>query len=815
MKKIKFYALSLLAAVVMFGCSKYDDTELRNDVNDLKSRVEKLEAWCNTANGQISALQGLVTALENKDFITGVTPIMEGTKEVGYTITFTQSNPITILHGKDGAQGADGITPIIGVEKDADGLYYWTIKIGDTDAKWMTDSDGNKIRTTGDKGADGEDGTPGEDGKPGTDGQNGHSPVLSVDTFEGKLYWKIDDEWLLHNGNKVAVTGDKGDKGDTGVNGADGEDGDSIFAKDGIDTSDPDNVTFTLADGATKITLPRTNGITVGFDSYDVFYGTAINNEIELVFPTTLKENDYTAIMATVTNESGTGMDIQTRSSATNNVWGVRITKPTFTSGVIDAGSGKVTLTAPKNIKLSETAMLEVTITDKSGKKYTTTRPVKFFDGVIVESTAGNLSSIATDNSVTKIAIRGGMDASDFAYVRTSLTNLEVLDLSMTNMPVMYNRGLRFDGATPNLTLRRVVLPSTVTEIEEAAFANCRALETIDIENTQSIGKWAFENCYALREVDLGDKLTVINQSAFMNCKALSSIDIPSSVETLGRWLFENCDNLATITLHEGLHTLSQSTFYGCGVVSIRIPSTVTEIPAWAFQDCKSLERIYLHDRITQMGENVFGRCCSLKQVTIPKGITAIGDYMFDGCKALRDIYFHDNITTIGTGAFAGCSSLMLQGTDSDHPYNLPASLTAIGETAFQNCTSIVGVTMPPQIETLPNYLFNTCTNLAYVVLPANLKQIGDWTFGMCSSLKVIDLPASVEKMGNLAFHGCSSLFQVQCRATTPPQIESDTFGNTEPEIVANRILLIPTSVNKSVYNTWSSYFGKGIKNVL
>lgn len=107
--------MSLLLATTFFSCGDdYDDTALRNDVNDLKSRVEKLESWCSTTNTQISALQGLVSALEQNDYVTGVTPIVEGSVEVGYTITFTKSKPITIYHGKDGKNGADGIN---GVER--------------------------------------------------------------------------------------------------------------------------------------------------------------------------------------------------------------------------------------------------------------------------------------------------------------------------------------------------------------------------------------------------------------------------------------------------------------------------------------------------------------------------------------------------------------------------------------------------------------------------------------------------------------------------------------------------------------------------
>ncbi len=69
--------------------------------------------------------------------------------EVGYTITFQTGKSITIRHGVDGINGE---TPVIGVAKDTDGVYYWTVKIGDAAAEFMTDGAGNKIPVTGPKG---------------------------------------------------------------------------------------------------------------------------------------------------------------------------------------------------------------------------------------------------------------------------------------------------------------------------------------------------------------------------------------------------------------------------------------------------------------------------------------------------------------------------------------------------------------------------------------------------------------------------------------------------------------------------------------
>ena len=137
--------------------------------------------------------------------------------------------------------------------------------------------------------------------------------------------------------------------------------GTSVIAA--VDTSHGDCVVFTLADGTTTITLPRSNAVTIGLDGYDVLYCTASSLDIPLLFPATLKSGDYTSIAATVTNDNGTGTDIQTRASAgTNGVWKVDITQPAFgDDGMIIPNSSKVTLTPPKHVKLSDTAILKVT----------------------------------------------------------------------------------------------------------------------------------------------------------------------------------------------------------------------------------------------------------------------------------------------------------------------------------------------------------------------------------------------------------------------------------------------------------------------
>ena len=253
MKKLTTYALRVLGALVFCtgllfsGC--YDDSDLRDQLkaygeqlNDHESRLNELERLCSQANTNIQALQTIVSALQEKDYVTGVAPIKEGDAVLGYTITFSKSGAVTIYHGKDGQNGSngtngndgiDGHTPIISVKKDTDGIWYWTV-----DGEWLTDAEGNKVRASA---KDGQDGKPGVDGKPGIDGVDGTAGVTPTLKIENG-YW-----YVSYDGGKTWESESLGQ--------ATGDKGDSMFAEV---TYDEDYLYITMSDGQ-QLVLPRTS----------------------------------------------------------------------------------------------------------------------------------------------------------------------------------------------------------------------------------------------------------------------------------------------------------------------------------------------------------------------------------------------------------------------------------------------------------------------------------------------------------------------------------------------------------------------------
>ena len=134
------------------------------------SAFEGLKTLCNQLNTSLSSLQKIVEGIQQQDYVTGCTPLMENGKQIGYTLTFAKQGSIVIYHGKDGLAGKDGNTPQIGVKKGSDDVYYWTI-----DGNFVKDTSGNKIKAEGVNGANG------ADGKPGTDGKDGVTPKLKIE----------------------------------------------------------------------------------------------------------------------------------------------------------------------------------------------------------------------------------------------------------------------------------------------------------------------------------------------------------------------------------------------------------------------------------------------------------------------------------------------------------------------------------------------------------------------------------------------------------------------------------------------------------
>ena len=289
-----------------------------------------------------------------------------------------------------------------------------------------------------------------------------------------------------------------------------------------------------------------------------------------------------------------------------------------------------------------------------------------------------------------------------------------------------------------------------------------------------------------IQNVTLENTTKSISDSAFWNSSALTSIDIPAGVISIGNHAFSDCSSLESITIPESVTSIGENTFYGCSsLTSINIPKGVTAIGNRAFYGCSSLTSINISDSVTSIGTSAFTGCSSLTNINIPNSVTSIGEQVFWGCSSLENILvaegntvYHSNgnclietatkillagckssvipadgsVTAIGDRAFYDCSSLTI--------INIPESVTSIGMSAFQGCSSLTSINVPEGITSIGKAAFYGCSSLTRVTISenSNLASIDKWAFGDCSALASIQIPNKVTSIGESAFYGCSSL---------------------------------------------------------
>jgi len=752
-----FLSIVALAGWVLFSISscsdEYDDNEIKDRLDKMEDRVTKLEEWCSTVNGEIISLKGLITALENKDYVTGVE-----TLEDGYRITFFKGGSIIIRNGKDGVDGEDGLdgyTPIIGVARYSDGFYYWTVQTRDGNTDWLIDADGDMVRATGNDGKDGIDGVDGEDGNDGLSpyiGDNGNWWVGTTDTgvkAQGEQGVSGLSPYIGDNGNWWIGTTDtgvkaQGDKGldavapqvrinnntneweisidggktytSTGVK-ATGNQGDSMFK--GIDNSNAGYVILTLADGRTKITLPKQSDISFSIGNVSE------NNEVMEInqkttiavnFSSGLKEGDFSAIIADVITPGA----IATRAGSSG--WEIEIIKPTFTNGTYN-NDAAIIITPVSAAVVGSCVIVRVTVIDNRGREITSSRPVRCgrMDLVLKEAvTEGGLQvavekrlSGVTPEIIRTLVVDGTLNKDDYKYIVGQLKGLQELTLnSATSIP---DKALNHRWDEPDTSLTKISAPKVVA-IGESAFNNCAALEEIDMPVLETIGKSAFYSCISLKRF-ASSSVTTVEESAFIECSSLESVSLPG----------------------------------------------ITEIKRYTFCDCRALVDIVFPE-VKAIGECGFKNCTSLKSlsdVLFPKLEAFTGVNIFEGCTGLTTVSLSE-VTSLETGIFSLCQSL--------REASLP-KVTTIGGYAFRSCALLETVDLPEAVS-VENMAFAECTSLERIVLP-KAETFNTHVFWKCTSLENVILPA-VKKLGSRVFSECSGLLCVElCTAVDHPGLDS------------------------------------------
>ena len=576
MKKLLAFA-ALFAVVALTSC-KYDDDDLWNSVHGLENRVAKLEELCKQMNTNISSLQTIVTALQNNVYVTGTTPLMKDGKEIGYTITFSKGNPITIYHGKDGQDGEDGTTPTIGVKKDTDGVYYWTLN-----GEFIV-VDGGKIQ------AEGKDGT------------NGTTPQFKIEND----YWFVSYD----NGANWTQLGK--------ATGEDGVGSDSMFSDVDYETS-TDYVIFTLSNG-TQIKLPTWSA----FEALQRLCNETNTNLSALqTIVTALQNNDYiTSVDPLTENGKVVGYTIKFAKSnpiviyngkdgADGNTPVIGVKKDTdgiyywTLDGefiIVDGQKIKAQGTDGNNgVDGSDgvTPKLEIRegywwISYDNGTNWTqlgkaTGEDGKDADSIKITQDENNVYFELADGTVITISKTG--QSADPNIIQ--FEDASVKTICITNWDKNEDGALSYEEAAAVTTIGTEFRGKGIYAFNELQY----------FTGLTSIPSSAFSDCSELLSIKLPDNIISINDNAFVRCQSLREIHIPANIESIGYRAFRSCKKLATVifekssqlkTIGGGYHSdIDYGAFSYCtALTSIEIPASVETIEASAFMNCSSLTTI-------------------------------------------------------------------------------------------------------------------------------------------------------------------------------------------------------------------------------
>ena len=356
-----------------------------------------------------------------------------------------------------------------------------------------------------------------------------------------------------------------------------------------------------------------------------------------------------------------------------------------------------------------------------------------------------------------------------------------------------------------NESLVSVSLPESVKIIGQYSFAYCYELKSINLENIEHIGNYAFSSC-AVKEANLSS-LKKAYPLAFCYCSKLKAVTLPKSLKKIERGLFYYCTGLENINL-ENIKTVGAFAFVkDKSLKSVNLKNAET-IETQAFEKCSSLESITLNGNIKSIKKDAFYQTALYKKaVSENKSAFYLGEYLINAFtdRTKGEFKIKNGTALIADNAFENADGNKKATVTGVY---IPDGVTSIGEKAIYN-GKIKKIRFPKTLERIAanalsqsyikknsvskdgctyiksyligcdkyalnikikkgttiiadNALFGSIADK--LVIPEGVKYIGDCAITGCQRIRYVKIPKSVKKIGENNFVNYSHLTECTCK---------------------------------------------------
>ncbi|MBQ8425688.1 MAG: leucine-rich repeat protein [Clostridia bacterium] len=436
-----------------------------------------------------------------------------------------------------------------------------------------------------------------------------------------------------------------------------------------------------------------------------------------------------------------------------------------------------------------------------------------------------------------------------YTYEGTKVTGLTTYGRTLTELNIlegMTEIGEKaFDNSSNTLSLKSIVIPSSVKTIGKSAFKSCNLTSVTFGDNSklESIEDTAFYYCDNLTNIVIPSSVKKISQSAFLSCyklvevKNLSSLNIVAGSENngyVGKYalrVYTSGESYLS-TDENGFVTYNDETLvaYQGIKTEITIPNTIKIINSYAFSGYRNLTGIEIPDSVNSIGEGAFYGCW-VKSITIPSGVTSISDDLFKSSIYLTSVYIPDSVTSIGEGAFCDCRKLT--------SITIPSSIKTIGKMAFLHSDVLTNINYNGTIADWCNIEFgdyssnpmyyaehfylksnNEYKEVKKLEIPETVTELKSYAFYGFNNISEIIVPNSVISIKESVFYKCSNLQKLTIPFVGSSETESDNlgyilgWGDSRPSI-KEVIVTNGKTIGKQTFYYWKSLTSVTIPNTV